>query len=369
MLRVDVKRRRRKLGLSGSGKTTKALPDYEKEQLVLNQMQNDLARHRGVKSTRERIAFETGTHLTKNFVSSVMFDHDPAGFAHRDPTSKKIHRVAKTNIGVNERWSADGHDKLAKIGFPIWAIVDDATGKWLGAWVVPMTTVWAMSLLIVSFLLSSQLVAFPYSSPRIAVRKQPLFMDWQMLSGIELFHPEYDLQELPAHVFLRSVHNISIERSWLNLRLNFGNTAVKAFFRGQDEGVYEPGNLQHGELCRWLWAKLLRQELQNFVALRNGSRTRTNKAKVGPSGMSRNEAYSIPSTWGGRDCLLPIDDHGGLIAELKQALGGDEILEFVSADFTRRADVAYINMNVRELTFTNVWAIFSSLLLVLYPAV
>ena len=39
--------------------------------------------------------------------------------------------------GINYRWAADGHDKLKKIGFPIWAVVDDATGKWLGAWVVP----------------------------------------------------------------------------------------------------------------------------------------------------------------------------------------------------------------------------------------
>ncbi len=43
----------------------------------------------------------------------------------------------KVPIGIHDRWSADGHDKLNHIGFPIWAIVDDATGKWLGAWVVP----------------------------------------------------------------------------------------------------------------------------------------------------------------------------------------------------------------------------------------
>ena len=35
-----------------------------------------------------------------------------------------------------ERWAGDGHDKLYSIGFPIWAVVDDAMSKWLGAWVV-----------------------------------------------------------------------------------------------------------------------------------------------------------------------------------------------------------------------------------------
>ena len=36
-------------------------------------------------------------------------------------------------VGIHQRWSADGHDKLYKIlGFPIWAIVDDAISKMAG---------------------------------------------------------------------------------------------------------------------------------------------------------------------------------------------------------------------------------------------
>jgi hypothetical protein len=66
-----------------------------------------------------------------------MHAHDDDGFKHRDPTSKKVLRFPKVPIGIHERWAGDGHDKLYKIGFPIWAIVDDATGKWLGGWVVP----------------------------------------------------------------------------------------------------------------------------------------------------------------------------------------------------------------------------------------
>lgn len=52
-----------------------------------------------------------------------------------------------------------------------------------------------------------------------------------------IFHPEYLPHELPAHVYLRSVHNISIERAWLHLRLDFGDNAVIAF---------EKGALEHG---------------------------------------------------------------------------------------------------------------------------
>jgi hypothetical protein len=70
-------------------------------------------------------------------VSDIMHMHDNDAFAGREPVAKRIFRVQKHPIGIHERWSGDGHDKLYKIGFPIWAMVDDATGKWLEAWVVP----------------------------------------------------------------------------------------------------------------------------------------------------------------------------------------------------------------------------------------
>lgn len=53
-----------------------------------------------------------------------------------------------------------------------------------------------------------------------------------------IFANELDAAELPAHVYLQSIHNISIERSWLRLRLDFGDNAVVFFQRGRDEGIY-----------------------------------------------------------------------------------------------------------------------------------
>ena len=66
-----------------------------------------------------------------------MHTHDHEGFSFHDPSSKKTFQVRKFPIGIHKHWAGNGHDKLYKIGFPVWAIVDDATGKWLGAWVIP----------------------------------------------------------------------------------------------------------------------------------------------------------------------------------------------------------------------------------------
>lgn len=54
----------------------------------------------------------------------------------------------------------------------------------------------------------------------------------------ESFHPGIDSHETPAHVYVRSVHNIAVERSWLRLRLEFGDSAVICFKQGEDDGIY-----------------------------------------------------------------------------------------------------------------------------------
>jgi hypothetical protein len=54
----------------------------------------------------------------------------------------------------------------------------------------------------------------------------------------ESFHPDIDSRETPAHEYVRSVHNIAVKRSWLRLRLEFGDSAVICFKKGQEEGIY-----------------------------------------------------------------------------------------------------------------------------------
>jgi len=117
------------------------MTDTEKAQLVLDVLDDDPADGFGVANVKARVAFKHNIHLSREFVSEVMHLYAPEGFEAREPGAKRILRVAKAPIGIHERWSADGHDKLYSIGFPIWAVVDDATGKWLGAWVVPSNRV------------------------------------------------------------------------------------------------------------------------------------------------------------------------------------------------------------------------------------
>jgi len=82
--------------------------------------------------------------------------------------------------------------------------------------------------------------------------------------------------------------------------------------------------------------------------------------------MSRNQAYSLYESWGGRDCLLPVTDME-LIHELKEAVGGAELLEFSSPDLSMRAQDAFDSLGTFNLRFENVWVVFQQILPLVFP--
>lgn len=113
------------------------LSEQEVEQVVLDQLDQDIAKNLGKASVKARIAHDQGIHIPRDKVAEVMHMHEPEGFTKRHPTSKRIPRAPIISIGIHEQWSGDGHDKLYSIGFPIWAVADVASKSMLGAWVLP----------------------------------------------------------------------------------------------------------------------------------------------------------------------------------------------------------------------------------------
>jgi len=99
MSAATVTRRRRFLGLHGSRTTSRTLPVTTKRQLILDQMAKDPTRRQGPDSIKERIAFEQGVHISRDFITAEMRQHDPAGFELRDPTAKKIPREPPIALG------------------------------------------------------------------------------------------------------------------------------------------------------------------------------------------------------------------------------------------------------------------------------
>ena len=195
--------------------------------------------------------------------------HDPDGFSLREPSAKKVHRSVLVSLGPHHEWSADGHDKLSAIGFPIWGVRDKWSGKWLGLWVVPSKrlkkTVAYLYLKLVAELGGKKYLSgcmlhthinnqeCQFSRRPTVVRKQPLFMGLHVDLGLwfvflvilshasvrESFAPKLDEVGMgAAHVFLKSIYNITVERGWLRVRLSWGDN-VKVFFEAGN-GIYNP---------------------------------------------------------------------------------------------------------------------------------
>ena len=85
--------------------------------------------------------------------------------------------------------------------------------------------------------------------------------------------------------------------------------------------------------------------------------------------MSYNEAFSLPHLWGGQQCLL--DVNMDVIWELKDIISeGEDIFCFplVTPQFEHDADNIYESLHIQNLSLSNAWSIFSSMLPVLFPS-
>ena len=60
--------------------------------------------------------------------------------------------------------------------------------------------------------------------------------------------------------------------------------------------------------------------------------------------MSFNEAFSMPENQGGQNSLLPVD--GNVVCEIKEAMGGDALLEFTTPEFVAHVQDAYDTLGV-----------------------
>ncbi|KAG2347556.1 hypothetical protein BDR05DRAFT_974081 [Suillus weaverae] len=245
-----------------------------------------------------------------------------------NPEGRNQHKDC-LSLGPHHQWSGDGHDKLSKIGFLIWAIHDQWSGKWLGMWVVPNNRL-------------KTSIAYLYLSLIYEIGGMPLQTTTDCGSETmevygfatalrEFFSPNLSTDELPAHQFLKSVHNITIECGWL-----------------------------HVDLVQWLWPQLIQQELDKLKHWLNTHTVQFNWNKILPSGVSSNVAIALHKDYGVEDCLQPVDCD--VVKNLMVEIGGKDLVRFVDTEYSAHAQLIFNNLGFKDLTFQNVWPFFSAML-------
>ncbi|KIK79428.1 hypothetical protein PAXRUDRAFT_161324, partial [Paxillus rubicundulus Ve08.2h10] len=264
------------------------------------------------------------------------------------------------SLGPHHEWSGDGHDKLTAIGFPIWAVRDVFSGKWLGMWVLPNNRCGA-SITYLYLSLVSCYGGMPLQTTTDC-RSETTQVYGFANALREHFSPHISTDELPAHRFLRSVNNITIERGWLQLHLQWGDN-VKVFLEAGCD-VYNDMDLHQRQvsiqLVRWLWPKLIQQELDQLMDHFNNRVVCHDKKKKLPSGVSSNVAFALHNQYGGEDCLQKVDR--AVVKQLMEEIGGEDLICFVDIAYAAHAQTVYDSLNFTSLTLQNVWAVFSAML-------
>jgi hypothetical protein len=124
-------------------------------------------------------------------------------------------------------------------------------------------------------------------------------------------------------------------------------------------------NVVLSELVQWLWPILIQQELDELRDRFNNHVVRKVNGKVLPSGVSPNVAFALPEQYGGENHLQPVDKMS--VQRLMDVIGGEEIIQFVSAEYASHAREIYDSLHIEKLTMHNVWIVFEDMLPLMYP--
>ncbi|KAG1736188.1 hypothetical protein EDB19DRAFT_1896103 [Suillus lakei] len=347
MSEATVAHCRRELGLFGSCSTAALLPEVTKCQLVLDQLADDPSGRCGPHIVKELIANKTGVMLPHKYIRDQMMLREPEGFTAHEPSGKKLSQKPLVMLSPHHEWSGHGHDKLTQIGFPIWGICD----VWSGSNHLKS----AVAYLYLS--LCYQLGGMPIQTTADCGSTTTEIYGFANALR-EHFSPHLSLDELPAHKFLKSVHNTTIECGWLCLCLQWGEN-VKVYWEA-GSGMYNEINPRQYDLVQWLWPKLVQQELNKLWEDFNNHHVRKDSAKKLPSGVSPNVALALHADYQAKNCLQVVDRE--VVKQLMEKIGGEDLIRFVSVEYEHHAETMFANLGFGELSFHNVWNIFSAML-------
>lgn len=115
----------------------------------------------------------------------------------------------------------------------------------------------------------------------------------------------------PVHRYLKSIHNIVIEKGWWRLHTLWGDNVVAFFEQGIKQGVYNidsPGHqyvhvhclflleiiYYYSDLCLWLWLEFITKELHDLQEKMNISKVQYDAEKLLPSGKAPSYIYALP---------------------------------------------------------------------------
>lgn len=105
---------------------------------------------------------------------------------------------------------------------------------------------------------------------------------------------------------------------------------------------------------------MIQKELDTLKARFNNHVVRLDRSKLIPSGVAPSVALSLYEDYGAENHLEPVDRD--IIHQLMEELGGEELIQFVTAEYSAKAQVIFDSLGIQDLTLQNIWHVFQAIL-------
>ncbi|KAJ7644897.1 hypothetical protein FB45DRAFT_1021639 [Roridomyces roridus] len=195
---------------------------------------------------------------------------------------------------------------------------------------------------------------------------------WTLLNPLVLHKEQrthflrgFTLEDAPAVVALPSTDNIPIESLWSYLRNFSGRDLKAAILLGKTENYMNVTDDVHIHLFHWLWSRIVQNAVDLFVEYWNTHKTRNQRNKALPSGVSPQDVFDKPQNFGLEFGGIEVDRE--FVRELRKTLpkSREECYRWVPEEFEVQAVAAYEHLGSPALRITEGWTIFSRMLAIL----
>lgn len=190
-----------------------------------------------------------------------------------------------------------------------------------------------------------------------------------------------DEEVLPAHRSVKSIYNITRERSWRplwekelgNIKHEYLGGKLEAGFR---EGVYVhqcvccvskfvwiyvlTPNIECRVISTWLWGAIVQYTLDKYRRGNEVHRVRFQEKSLLPTNGRRIDFYNYPEDFGGEDCLIKVPKNQ--VCALLEKYDNPRLLKFGNNEEVTLCEGLYNAIGAPKLEHHNGWKIFKQMI-------
>jgi hypothetical protein len=205
-------------------------------------------------------------------VQQALRELDPEGVASRTPGLRRPRQENYITAGPDEIWSCDGHDKIARFGFQIYAGIDAYSRKivWFYCGNANRSSFSILRQYLTAVRAHNACPCFLRTDKGVetvlmAAAHYAFYLEAAAAEGI----PPEEVKFEDCYIFGSSPQNVRIERLWLQVRQEVTSRWGDLFTLMEKTGIYQDWLIADRIILLFTFMPLIRKELAEFVLDKN----------------------------------------------------------------------------------------------------